>query len=338
MATKDKTKAKPKTKAKSKSKTKAKKPSIPALGVGNDLSEALEAFAVDMNIGGVKKKGTTERWSMELDEEAENALREFVPVKQVFDQAESEKKLKAADAKEALWPLFISAMWERKSKPDNPHVFAHDYVKGENGEYVIEDGKKIPCVTYSGLFMVVEKWENIVIPPLEPGQPLKPTMIGFLAEELVIEDEENPLTPEQAVDIAEKIVENELILTPKITIDLTKQIHGYKANKKWVPGSGPSRDAAMALFVAKQAGEGVELPADLMQALEFTVAPDAFAKPGFLERAVGYIESEKQLSALLSVICPQYYASRVKIDTDEDKNTKDDVLIKKYKDIIGYKD
>lgn len=284
-----------------KTKNKQDKLAVPS-AVRSDKPKASDALK---RLGRKKKKpkaaAKKDRPTLDLNEDAIEALKEWVPAKILSDYFEANTKQARAELEAQVWDLYLELMWDRKAQPENPAMEA--------------GGGDV-----SGLFVVTERF-SVQIPDDEDPE-------GSVAEALA----------ELGVDEAkaQELVENELDFMPKVSIDITSLVHGKKEGKTFTAANATQKAAGSKLIDWLEEGGALELSEDEQEAVADAQETKytADVSSGFLQRAPSYAGSKDELEGILSVIKPSVQLRSPKYAANDSKQRRNERLIEAADEII----
>jgi hypothetical protein len=284
------------------------KASVPAPRGGGDPMAAL------MNLANQGKKATTkakkpERAVLQLTESAEENFRKWVPAKILADHFRTHLENIVAALDEEVFPLFAKAMWEAKSKPQNPALKS----RNENNQPDIE-----------GQYVVQEKF-SISAPDTSDGSDPREAMVTVLVG--IGLSEAN----------ARRLVETELDFMPQVTINLSELLNGKKDGKQWREPTDDERSAAAKLLAYINNGTADPLTDDERASLTVTrFNKVTFKTSGFLERVTTYCTTYDQLLKLLTLVFKPIVSHRgAKFGVSDPLDTKNSRLIQEAANILG---
>lgn len=304
------------TQAKASTKATAS-PSIPAPGDGPvtkkpSLAERFRAKAKPATKT-VKEK---DRPTIDLPDEIVDLLKEYAPLKQIFDLVDKRNKREKKAINAAIWPLYVKALWQKKSQPKNPGI----EIKGENGKvditamFQVNTGSKI----------------KINMPSCSEDQEPDEVFVEALVDA--------GLEEQDAINLVQK----EIDFTPQWSVDFTALLTS-KNDKE--------REAAEKLFTHLQGedAEGNSIPSDTP--LVFTPEELNYLQchingrckfqarltdgDNFLDRVCDYAHSAEQLETILAFITPEFFINRTKFGVSDDPATCNERLIEMAATMLG---
>lgn len=259
-------------KKKTTKKTKATKASPPVDEVSFNFRNLAQKTAKP------KSKSNDKKIQIVLDGEIGEAFSKFVPTRDLVSILGTKEKQFRADFEDEVFIKYLDLVWNSEKKISSPQIL----VNNEKGNP--------DC---SATFVVVEGF-NLEIPDFDNDGDYDQQLVQALVR--VGLDTES----------AEKLVEEEIDLTPKIFIKPFNVLaEGHYENKEFIPATDVERSAANKLMGFVQGDKNVKPLTAAERDAAMDSKPSLVVKPGFFVRATEYAENFKQYRAIFKIIKPR---------------------------------
>lgn len=305
----------------------AEQVAIPTAGTGAPSKKLnLAARFMSKAKPATKSVAKKDRPVLQISDELAELIRNYAPTKEIFDVVSARNEREKKEVNDGLWESWIDALWSKKSKPETPAI----KVKNDEGVldveamFIVNAGSKI----------------KVDCPPTGEDQQPDEVFVQALVDLGVGQSD------------AENLVEKEIDFTPLWSLDLTSLMHG-KFGSTFAPATAIQRQASEKLFLFLQGCDADGNPLDDASSATLSLDDnerDALQEhinsqvkysakltdgDGFLDRVCQYAHTREQLGAILSMLKPVFYISRVKFAVSDDPTRKAERLIEEAASRLG---
>lgn len=273
----------------------------------------------------VKKTESRTRPDLELPDNLQEGLQRFAGAFALSEVIDARVEQEKENLNSGCFSLWTERLWKLKSPGANPNLTL--------------EKNNLPDI--QSIFQVQERF---VIN--EPEVPEDKNIYQVLIEKFSELFMDNGMDRQGAYNAATNLVNNELDVTPKTTIDLNWFVYGHYEgegkNKTFVEATEQEQALAAKVLNLLQCRNKEELTEaepinDEEASMLINQKQNITVKKGFLQRVCGYVNSLDQLRVIFTIVKPVKFVSKTKFaisNTPEERNHR---LLQEVVNIIGMK-